>query len=67
MARIRSIDRITVGPGQRGEMTASLQSAFFDIIDATRPAGRDYAERLVISDDQRARARSLLATAGVKI
>jgi 2,5-furandicarboxylate decarboxylase 1 len=36
-------------------------------IDATRPAGRDYAERLVISDDQRARARSLLAAAGVKI
>src|SRR6516165_4331229 len=31
-------------------------------IDATRPAGRDFAERLVISDDQRARARSLLET-----
>ena len=29
-------------------------------IDATRPAGRDFAERLVIPDDQRARARSLL-------
>jgi 2,5-furandicarboxylate decarboxylase 1 len=36
-------------------------------IDATRPAGRDFAQRLVISDDQRARARSLLAAAGVKI
>jgi hypothetical protein len=36
-------------------------------IDATRPAGRDYAERLVISDGQRARARALLETAGVKI
>jgi UbiD family decarboxylase len=36
-------------------------------IDATRPAGRDYAERLVISDDQRARARSLLEAAGVKM
>ncbi len=36
-------------------------------IDATRPAGRDFAERLVISDDQRARARSLLEAAGVKI
>jgi 2,5-furandicarboxylate decarboxylase 1 len=34
-------------------------------IDATRPAGRDFAERLVISDDQRARARSLLQAAGV--
>src|SRR6516162_8025846 len=36
-------------------------------IDATRPAGRDYAERLVISDDQRAHARSLLAAAGIRI
>jgi 2,5-furandicarboxylate decarboxylase 1 len=36
-------------------------------IDATRPAGRDYAERLVISSEQRARARSLLKMAGVKI
>ncbi len=36
-------------------------------IDATRPAGRDFAERLVISDDQRARARSLLEAAGVKL
>src|SRR6516165_3318489 len=36
-------------------------------IDATRPAGRDFAERLVISDDQRARARSLLETAGIRV
>jgi 2,5-furandicarboxylate decarboxylase 1 len=36
-------------------------------IDATRPAGRDFAERLVIPDEQRARARALLAAAGVKI
>jgi UbiD family decarboxylase len=34
-------------------------------IDATRPAGRDFAERLVIPEDQRARARTLLAAAGV--
>jgi 2,5-furandicarboxylate decarboxylase 1 len=36
-------------------------------IDATRPSGNDFAERLVISDDQRARARELLANAGVKL
>src|SRR5215471_16274833 len=36
-------------------------------IDATRPAGRDYAERLVIPDEHRARARSLLEAAGVKM
>jgi 3-polyprenyl-4-hydroxybenzoate decarboxylase len=32
--------------------------------DATRPAGRDFAERLAILDDQRAKARALLAAAG---
>ncbi len=36
-------------------------------IDATRPTGRDFAERLVISDEQRARARSILEAAGVKL
>jgi len=35
---IRSIDRITVGAGRRGEMTAAIQSEFFKIIDADRPA-----------------------------
>jgi UbiD family decarboxylase len=36
-------------------------------IDATRPAGRDFAERLVISEEQRARARSILLASGVKL
>ena len=36
-------------------------------IDATRPTGRDFAERLVISEEQRARARMLLTAAGVKV
>jgi UbiD family decarboxylase len=36
-------------------------------IDATRPAGRDFAERLVISDEQRARARSILEAARIKL
>ena len=36
-------------------------------IDATKPSGRDFAERLVISDEQRARARSILAAAGVDL
>ena len=35
---IRSIDRITVGPGKRGEMTAKLQEEFFGIITGKRPA-----------------------------
>jgi UbiD family decarboxylase len=36
-------------------------------IDATRPSGRDFAERLVISDEQRQRARAILQTAGIKL
>lgn len=34
-------------------------------IDATRPAGRDFAERLVIPEAQRTRARQILAKAGI--
>lgn len=36
-------------------------------IDATRPVGKDFAERLSISDEQRARVRQILASAGVKL
>jgi hypothetical protein len=36
-------------------------------IDATRPVGRDFAERLVINDEQRARARAILAAAGLSL
>ena len=36
-------------------------------IDATRPTGRDFAERLVIPEEQRARARSILSAAGIII
>jgi branched-chain amino acid aminotransferase len=35
---IRSVDRITVGNGKRGEITKRLQEEFFKIIDAERPA-----------------------------
>jgi 2,5-furandicarboxylate decarboxylase 1 len=36
-------------------------------IDATKPQGADFAERLTISDEQRARTRNLLAAAGVRL
>jgi hypothetical protein len=36
-------------------------------IDATRPVGQDFAERLVISEEQRARVRGILQAAGVKV
>ena len=35
---IRSVDRITVGNGGRGEITARIQSAFFEITKGARPA-----------------------------
>ncbi|MBK9162418.1 MAG: branched-chain amino acid transaminase [Acidobacteria bacterium] len=35
---IRSVDRITVGAGKRGEITAKLQEEFFKVIMAERPA-----------------------------
>jgi UbiD family decarboxylase len=36
-------------------------------IDATRPTGRDFAERLVVNDAHRERARAILAAAGVPL
>jgi 2,5-furandicarboxylate decarboxylase 1 len=36
-------------------------------IDATRPTGRDFAERLVIGDEQRAKARAVLEAAGIRV
>jgi branched-chain amino acid aminotransferase len=35
---IRSIDRITIGEGKRGEITKRLQEEFFKVIRAERPA-----------------------------
>ncbi len=36
-------------------------------IDATRPAGKDFAERLTISDEQRTRVQGILRAAGMEI
>lgn len=36
-------------------------------IDATKPTGRDFAERLTISDEQRACVRRILERAGIKL
>lgn len=35
---IRSVDRITVGAGRRGEITKQLQDIYFDVIHGRRPA-----------------------------
>jgi branched-chain amino acid aminotransferase len=34
---IRSVDKIPIGPGRRGPVTAALQGAFFDYINGVRP------------------------------
>ena len=36
-------------------------------IDATKPTGRDFAERLVISDGQRRRVQKIISSAGIKL
>ena len=36
-------------------------------VDATKPSGADFAERLAISDEQRARVRGILSTSGIRI
>ncbi len=46
---IRSVDRITVGQGKRGEITAKLQEEFFKVIRGQRPAPND-AEWLTYID-----------------
>lgn len=35
---IRSVDRITIGEGKRGEITKKLQDVFFDVITGEKPA-----------------------------
>jgi len=36
-------------------------------IDATRPQGKDFAERLIISEEQRQRTREILRKSGVAL
>jgi hypothetical protein len=36
-------------------------------VDATKPGGPDFAERLTIADEQRARVRDILSASGIRI
>src|SRR6267143_3487195 len=70
--RMRADKDIVFIPGAKGAiLDPTSDPETFTVtkmgIDATRPAGREFAERLTISEEQRARARSLLAAAGVKL
>jgi branched-chain amino acid aminotransferase len=47
---IRSVDRIQIGNGKRGDITKALQEEFFAIIDARRPAPNG-AEWLTFVED----------------
>src|SRR6476659_2553202 len=70
--RVRAEKDIIFVPGAKGAiLDPTSDPETFTLtkmgIDATRPTGRDFAERLTISDDQRARARAVLHAAGMQI
>jgi UbiD family decarboxylase len=70
--RVRAEKDIVLIPGCKGAiLDPSSDPETFTLtkmgIDATRPLGRDFAERLTVSDEQRARVRGILAAAGVQL
>jgi UbiD family decarboxylase len=70
--RVRAERDIVLLPGCKGAILDPISDPeTFTVtkmgIDATRPVGKDFAERLVISDEQRERARRMLEDAGVKV
>ena len=70
--RVRAEQDIVFIPGCKGAiLDPTSDPETFTVtkmgIDATRPVGKDFAERLAISDAQRARVRGILEASGVKI
>ncbi len=70
--RVRAEKDIVFIPGCKGAiLDPTSDPVTFTVtkmgIDATRPDGKDFAERLVISEEQRARVRGILEAAGVKL
>ena len=70
--RVRAEKDIALIPGCKGAiLDPTSDPETFTLtkmgIDATRPIGKDFAERLVISDEQRTRVRGILEAAGVKL
>lgn len=69
--RVRAEQDIVLIPGCKGAiLDPTSDPETFTVtkmgIDATRPIGQDFAERLVIAEEQRARVRSILEASGVK-
>ncbi len=50
---IRSVDRITVGEGKRGEVTAKLQEVFFDLIHGRRPAPNNASWLTYVNEEKK--------------
>ena len=70
--RVRAEADIVFIPGSKGAvLDPTSDPKTFTVtkmgIDATRPLGQDFAERLTISKKQRARVRNILETAGIKL
>src|SRR4029079_7575855 len=70
--RVRAEKDIVLIPGCKGAiLDPTSDPETFTLtkmgIDATRPIGKDFAERLVISDEQRQRVRGILEASGVKL
>jgi UbiD family decarboxylase len=70
--RVRAEQDIVFIPGCKGAiLDPTSDPETFTVtkmgIDATRPVGKDFAERLAISDAQRERVRGILQASGVKM
>ena len=50
---ISSVDKITIGNGKRGEITEKLQTEFFKIIRAERPAPNDAEWLTFINEEEK--------------
>src|SRR5262249_32885037 len=71
-ARVRGERDVVFVPGCKGAiLDPTSDPETFTLtkmgIDATRPVGKEFAERLSISDAQRERIRKILASAGVNL
>lgn len=70
--RVKAEKDIVFIPGSKGAiLDPTSDPETFTVtkmgIDATRPVGKDFAERLTISDAQRERSRAILRDAGINI
>lgn len=58
---IRSVDRITVGAGKRGDVTKQLQDVFFDVIHGKRPAPNNAPWLTYVNDTEEKKTASASA------